>query len=243
MYNNFRDVLQDTAKYLKENGKVVKPLKWQAIDVPIGMWEIFNYSFTCKVSDNIEELKEQIKPDLPWADVHFLERVCGHPINPPPSYLIWPYYKQDENWRRVDNKFSHTYPERMWTPQKQGIRYRYGNLEDVVRLLSVDPYTRQAFLPIWFPEDTGAAHGERVPCTIGYWFIHRDNTLNMMYPIRSCDFRRHLKNDIYLACRLLIWVLEKLKNEDIYYWKYIRPGTLSMQIWNLHVFEGEQNFI
>ncbi len=242
MYNNFQDVLKDTARYLKENGKIVKPHKWQAIEAILGMWEVFNYAFTCKISEDIDELKKQIQPNLPWADIHFKERVGGEPLNPPPSYSLWPYYRQDENWRRVDKKFSHSYPERMWTPKLQGIRYKYGDLKDVITLLSSDPYTRQAFLPLWFPEDTGAVHGERVPCTIGYWFIHRDNNLSIIYPIRSCDFRRHLRNDIYLACRLLLWVLNELRKEDKY-WNNIKPGTLTMQIWNLHVFEGEQNFI
>lgn len=242
MYDDFSLVLKDTAEKLKTEGSLVKPNKWQAIDAPLGMWEILNHSFTCKIANDLTVLQEQIKPDLPWADVHFMERTSGYPLNPPPSYMIWPYYKQDENWRRVGNKFSHSYPERMFPPYTTGIRYDYGNLNDVVDMLVKDPYTRQAFLPIWFPEDTGATHGERVPCTIGYWFIHRDNQLSMVYPIRSCDFRRHFKNDIYLASRLLLWVLDQLKEKDSY-WESVEPGTLTMQIWNLHVFEGEQNFI
>jgi hypothetical protein len=46
-----------------------------------------------------------------------------------------------------------------------GIRYNYGDLNDVVDLLARSPATRQAVLPVWFPEDTGAVHGERVPCS------------------------------------------------------------------------------
>ena len=30
---------------------------------------------------------------------------------------------------------------------------------DVIDLLEREPFTRQAYLPIWFPEDTGAFHG------------------------------------------------------------------------------------
>ena len=162
-------------------------------------------------------------------------------MNPAPSYEWWPYYKQDNKWR-PDGKFSHTYPERMWTPPLDGIRYLSGNLGDVLMLLLKDPMTRQAFLPLWFPEDTGAVHGERVPCTIGYWFIHRGDTLDLFYPIRSCDFRRHFKNDIYLAVRLVQWVLERLRTYSSY-WDNIKPGTITMQVWNLHVFEGEEKLI
>jgi hypothetical protein len=65
-----------------------------------------------------------------------------------------------------------------------------------------EPFTRQAFLPIWYPEDTGSVHGERVPCTIGYHFIRRGDWVHVVYYIRSCDFFRHFRDDI-------IFVLEK----------------------------------
>lgn len=242
MYTDFAEVIADTGSLLKRYGSVVKANKWQARDVSLGMWEVLNHMFICEVNPDIEELKKQIKPSLPWADEHFAERVSGLPLNPPPSYVNWPYYKQDEKWK-VGDKFSHSYPERMWPPLTIGIRYAYGDLGDLIQLLLDDPYTRQAFLPIWFPEDTGAVHGERVPCTIGYYFILRNNRLNMIYPIRSCDYRRHFRNDIYMACRLLLWVLDELKESDPGTWRDVKPGTLTMQIWNLHVFEGEQNFI
>lgn len=240
--SRFEVIKSDLALNIKSRGTVAKPKKWQAIDTPIEMVEIFNVGFEYDFPKSVEELREAVKPDLPWADDHFEERVGGLPLNPPPSYQHWPYYKQDANWRRVDNKFSHSYPERMWTPKIDGIRYPYGDLEDVVDLLVSDPLTRQAFLPIWFPEDTGAVHGERVPCTIGYWFYHRNNKLNIVYPIRSCDFRRHFKNDVYMACRLAIWVLEELKKKDNY-WEDVTPGSLTMNIFNLHIFKGEENFI
>lgn len=241
MFLSFAEVLKDARDKLVNEGNVVSPNQWQARKLDIKMWELFDYSFKCKIPHTLEDLVDDVKPDLPWANVHFDERICGYPINPAPSYQMWPYYKQDEKWR-VGGKFSHTYPERMWTPRLSGIRYEYGNLEDVVNLLNKDPFTRQAFLPMWFPEDTGATHGERVPCTIGYWFIHRENELSMYYPIRSCDFRRHFKNDIYMACRLLMWMLDRLREYDSY-WNNINPGTLNMQVWNLHIFAGEEKVI
>lgn len=232
---------------LLSRGSVVKPKTWQARPVGIGMYEIFDFSFVADIPLSLEELREQVKPNLPWADDHFMERVSGQPLNPAPSFQWWPYYKQDEKWR-IGDKFSHTYPERMWPRvidgrDMQGVRYRYGDLQDVVNLLHRDPMTRQAFLPIWFPEDTGAAHMERVPCTIGYWFIHRGDTIDLYYPIRSCDYRRHFRNDIYMACRLLDWVIKKLYDLDPTYWSNVNPGKLHMQIWNLHVFEGEERVI
>ncbi len=242
-YNNATEAIETAGELLKSFGKVCRPKKWQAIDVNIGMWEIFNLNMSIPIPTEKWSWAEDVKPSLPWADDHFIERVSGKPLNPPPSYKDWPHYRNDEDWRRVDGKFSHSYPERMWAPQDiMGIRYRYGNLRDLIDLMRDDPHTRQAFLPIWFPEDTGAHHGERVPCTIGYWFIHRGDKLDMYYPIRSCDYRRHFRNDIYMAGRLVQWMLYQLQMEDKY-WDKVLPGDLNMQVWNLHVFEGEQNFI
>jgi hypothetical protein len=238
---NLKEAIEFAAWTLKNEGQTVRPKTWQARPVELGMHEVFDFSFKAPIPHTIEELVDLVKPDLPWADEHFGERVSGEPMNPAPSYVRWPYYKQDEKWR-PGGKFSHTYPERMWTPELEGIRYKYGNLGDVVNLLQRDPMTRQAFLPIWFPEDTGATHGERVPCTIGYWFIHRDDHIDLYYPIRSCDYRRHFKNDIYMACRLLMWVLDELRGLDPY-WNDVKPGELHMQVWNLHVFEGEERLI
>lgn len=237
----YRMVEQAREKLIKE-GQIIKPKKWQARPISIGMYEVLNVFLEAQVPQDQESLIKQITPDLPWAEEHFQERVCGKPLNPAPSFERWPYYKQDEKWR-TDGKFSHTYPERMWVPTNlDGVRYKYGNLKNLIKSLVDDPHTRQAFLPIWFPEDTGAAHGERVPCTIGYWFIHRGDSLHLNYPIRSCDFRRHFRNDIYMACRLLQWVLDELRKFD-QYWNKVTPGKLNMQIWNLHVFEGEEKII
>lgn len=241
-YRDFSIPIHLAGKELKEKGKVVYPKKWQATQIDRGMREIFNYEFTCQISSSIKKLKKQIEPDLPWSDKHFKERVSREPLNPPPSYIDWPYYQDDKKWRTEGEKFSHSYPERIWTPEIQGIRYRHGNLDDVIDLLLSDPLTRQAFLPMFFPEDTGAHHGERIPCSIGWQFFHRDDKLSIFYPIRSCDYRRHFRNDIYMAARLTLWVLEELRKRDNY-WDDIHPGTLTMQIWNLHCFEHEERFL
>lgn len=110
--------------------------------------------------------------------------------------------------------FTHSYQERFW-PRNLGfgIRYRWGDLDDVVTLLRRYPTTRQAYLPIFNSEDTGTHHGGRVPCTLGYGFMRRDPFFNVWYTIRSCDAIRHFRDDVYLAGRLAQWVLAELKWE------------------------------
>ena len=184
-----------------------------------------------------------IKPDLPWADDHFAERVSGIPHNPPPSEAWWPHATSNDTFKTAGDKFSHTYPERFWPIQagtknfekpNMGIRFRYGDLNDLIKLLVKEPLTRQAYLPIFFPEDTGAHHGQRIPCTLGYHFIRRGDYLHVVYYIRSCDFVRHFRNDIYLTVRLLLWVLEQTK------WQNVSPGTFVMHVTSLHCFVNDK---
>jgi thymidylate synthase len=122
--------------------------------------------------------------------------------------------------------------------QLLGIRYRYGDLSDVVRLLVRNPLTRNAYLPVWFPEDTGVVHGGRTPCSIGYLFRMRGDKLSVFYDIRSCDFVRHFQDDVYLTIRLLLWVLAQARSQDKK-WDAIKPGTFTMHIGSFHIFAAD----
>ena len=241
-YKHLRQGLTQARDQLLKEGQLFHPHNWQARTAQVGMVEILNFSFAAQMPSTVEALVKDLEPDLPWAELHFAERVSGYPLNPAPSYMVWPYYKHDELWKVQGDKFSHTYPERFWVPHLEGVRYTYGNLGDLLDLLERDPTTRQAFLPMWFPEDTGAAHGERVPCTIGYHFQLRDNKLHMYYPMRSCDYRRHMKNDLYMATRMTQWLIEMLSERNPL-WKDVTPGTLQFNCYNLHIFEGEERVI
>jgi hypothetical protein len=237
--------------------EIVRKFHYEADNVPVGHWqgqdlpldklpafvsrEIFNHSFCYQIPVGLTMLKLQIEPNLPWADEHFGERVSGIPYNPAPSYVRWPFWQaSSEQTKEVDGKkFSHTYPERFWPPGLMGIRYTYGTLDAVVNLLTRQPLTRQAYLPIWFPEDTGVSHEGRVPCTLGYHFMQRGGQLHIIYPIRSCDFFRHFRDDAYMACRLALWVLEELKLKSPKNWESVTIGTLTMHLFSLHIFRGE----
>lgn len=195
--------------------------------------------------------KDAIRPNLPWAEDHFQERVSGQPLNPAPSHKWWPFARAD-NAEHTDRygRFSHTYPERMWPKRANpeeiaqlrglehteincGIRYAYGDLDDLVHQLKNEPFTRQAFLPIWFPEDTGAVFGGRVPCSIGYHFIRRNGALDCQYFMRSADILRYFVDDAYLSIRLTQWICDRLQ------WTCY-PGRLTMFISNLHAFMSDE---
>jgi thymidylate synthase len=121
----------------------------------------------------------------------------------------------------------------------RGIRYEYGDLNDVVEMLATEPDTRQAYLPIFFPEDTGMRNPTRKPCTLGYHFILRHGYFHITYYMRSCDFYRHFRDDCYLTVRLHLWVLDRLRKADPATWGNVKLGFYIMHITSLHMFTND----
>jgi hypothetical protein len=226
------------------------PHTCKAQEVPVSTWhakptdmpsiELAFVNYEVYIPPTKELLVAAVKPNLPWAEDHFQERVSGDPLNPPPSEAYWPFAVKGNEAHKADQVFSHTYPERYW-PKKagyaykefphRGIRYDYGDLEDVITLLSRDLLTRQAYLPVWFPEDTGAVDGQRVPCSLGYHFLVRQEKLYCTYVMRSCDFLRHWADDMYLTARLMQYVAECIM---------VSVGSMICQISSLHIFAGDK---
>lgn len=241
-----------TLRYMmKKRGAAVMTEAWQGVSTAnrpdLETRELLNVRVTVPVPEgDLDVLRAACAPNLPWADDHFLERVCGQPLNPPPSWAWWPW-AGSANKFRTGEKFNHTYPERYWPKYAErlpqlapvyGIRGYYGDLHDVVSLLVAQPHTRQAYLPIFFPEDTGVGDGGRKPCTLGYQFILRDQKLHCFYPMRSCDLVRHYSDDVYLTMRLMLWVIEQCASQSEP-WRQVTPGSLTMHMTSLHVFVND----
>jgi hypothetical protein len=263
LHVNFEKAINFTLNCFRTGAADVHTEKWQSIDISkrpeAAMKELVNVSFEIaapfKNGADLDIYRQQIQPNLPWADRHFeLERVSGQPINPGVTWREWPYSLSADKFRTEGELFSHTYAERYWPKRagravvgkdgsstssvNRGIRYDYGDLNDVVELLAEEPLTRQAYLPIFFPEDTGVVHGERVPCTLGYHFMMRNNRLNVSYFIRSCDLVRHFRDDLYLTVRLQLWILEQLKRKGDK-WEDVEPGNFSFWCGSLHCFTND----
>lgn len=264
--------IEDLYDVFQYDAQLVQPTRWQGQDVSsrpeASMMEMLhvNLEFPIRYSGRfLEAYRQDIKPNLPWADNHFEERVCGYPINPGIEWANWPWGVNAEKSLDKNGMFNHNYMERYWPkragqvegptktglewaekeasqwvseqfPPNQGIRHRYGDLAGLVRSLASEPDTRQAYLPVWFPEDTGDAHTGRKPCTLGYHFIMRNNKLDVVYYLRSCDFAHHFRDDMYLTVRLLLWVLEECKRINLEAWDQVRPGKMVVQITSLHMF-------
>lgn len=243
----FPKLYYSLAHALVNRGAMVEATRWQSQSIEgkdeMTPKEMTHVSFDMKIPEGVQQLQTLVEPNLPWAEDHFLERVSGEPLNPAPSEAWWPFAVKGNEAHKVGNVYSHTYPERIWSKraghmaqildyERMGIRFPIGDLDDVVRLLAQEPTTRQAYLPIWFPEDTGVTHGQRVPCTLGYHFLMRRGRLDITYYMRSCDFVRHFRDDVYMAARLCQWVAREIDNNIV-------PGSLNMHISSLHIFRGD----
>jgi Thymidylate synthase len=253
-YPNFSLATKKASDLLRDYSYSVHPHHWQGIDVATRpeaeMREILNHSFQVSLGwcEDLDVWRRDIGPNLPWADLHFEEeRVSGEPINPGETWKIWPYGHSADKFRDATGQYNHSYAERYWPrfagswlddgsygDGHHGIRYRYADLKDLVEQLVQDPLTRQAYLPVWFPED--GSHHDRKPCTLGYHFIMRNNNLNCTYYIRSCDFMRHFRDDIYLTLRLQLWILDRLREADAETWNRVHVGMFTMHIVSLHIF-------
>lgn len=252
--------------------------KWQGVDISkrpeMASYELMNYTFTHDLQGNgdLQHWRDDVQPNLPWADDHFEERVCGKPINPGVEWANWPWGHSASKFLDDTGMFNHNYMERYWSkyagkaaePTKtaeefvrsheqfredvgydlreqgvrRGIRNEYGDLTDLVQSLARNPLSRQEWFPIFHPEDVGEVVGGRKPCSLGYQFWVRGQRLHVYYPLRSCDFFRHMQDDIYLTIRLLIWVLNRCREIDEA-WFDVHPGTFTMHCTSLHVFAND----
>lgn len=276
IYPNFAKAIEQASHFLQYRSHLVHSARWQGSDIAnrpeMATHEVTHCAFSVDLTGHefdLDAYRDDIKPNLPWADDHFEERVCGYPINPGTEWANWPYGKSAAAFLDSNGKFNHNYMERYWPKlagriyeptedanhfkailerdfisppiAHRGISYDYGDLWDVVTLLANDPYTRQAYLPVWFPEDTGGG-SKRAPCTIGYHFLMRDGKLDISYHIRSCDFVRHFRDDLYLTARLVIWVIQQARRLDPR-WDVVEPGRFNMQIGSLHVFRNDYQML
>lgn len=236
--------ITNIARILDKFGVEVKQENWQGTSSPDNTIEVRDAFLTMEVPSSSQELAMLTGADLPWAEEHFQERISGEVMNPGFSYRRWPWYRADHDDEafRFNGLFSHTYMERMsagfyWEQQGgSGTRYPVGGYHDIVQRAKDDPSSRQLYLSIWHPEDQSNTEKRRLPCSLGYHFLVRNNTVNCTYFIRSCDAVRHFKNDIYLTARLVQDFTSRLGD------KY-EVGQLSMWIGSFHVFKAEKGLL
>lgn len=265
-FQSFTEARRVLTDMLMTEAPPVKTERWQGVPVNTDTFELYDVNFSVDLHgiDNLEHWALDTKANIPWADDHFAERVGGEPLNPGVQWKNWPWNRSAANFV-TQGRFNHNYMERLWPkfarrtedgslpaaigirryPEsdcrpKFGIAHGYGDLWDLVELLAREPFTRQAYIPLFFPEDTGISDGGRKVCTLGYHVMRRGNKCSIWYPLRSCDMIRHWPDDCYLAVRLLLWIIGRCRELNPASWGQVVPGEYGMHMTSLHIFASDR---
>lgn len=144
---------------------------------------------------------EKLSEALNWANQEFAERTSPMHVNPGEAWI-----HRSSVWQEFlhDGKFGYSYNER-FRPQ----------LERVIKELEVHPSSRQAILEIHNNLlDIGSMGGiSRIPCSMHYQILIRDEKVDLIYIMRSTDFLTHFGFDNWLAIRMQSYVAHKLKRK------------------------------
>ena len=164
---------------------------------------------------------------LQFLRQEFKEWVAKKYINPGKAWKE--YSERWESFLNADGKVDYSYNERI-----QGC----SQLENVIKTLAETPYTRQAYIEIYqaaIDSHRMMEDGRMVPCILGYHFTQIEHDLNMTVMARSIDANNCLMNDIWLADRLLNYVVEMINRRFEYSAaKKITEGSITFMISNLH---------
>lgn len=172
--------------------------------------------------------KENSDQILKYCQQEIKDRCSGKPLNPGNSYKIRP-----DMWNKFlenDHKFSYQYAERFWTNNQ---------FETVINILKKDKGTRQAVLSVWNPSldmvENKLGGGNRIPCSLNYQFLIRNDKLHCIYSMRSNDALGHHVIDLYVATGLMEYVVKRLKKV----YPNLKVGSLTYMCGSFHVFHWD----
>ena len=169
-------------------------------------------------ADNIEKYCEQ----------ELLDRVNREGLNPGHSYKIRLDLWQSLMSKKDGEKFDYTYSER--------INF-HNQLDNAIASLKEDEHSRRAMVMIFKPEDTDESMGfaTRIPCSISYQFVIRNNKLMVIYYIRSNDYFKHFAIDIWLANAMQEYIVEQLKET----YPKLKVGSLNYYCGSFHAYNED----
>src|SRR4030042_5857902 len=199
IYSDPIEMYDEVGRDLWEMGIKVHPKTMQdkliEDDLDYETLELRSYVYQINIKFNfikVEEMVRHANGNVNYCLSEFTERICLGKINPGISYKymnhIWDEYLHN-------GKFSYTYNER-YSDQ----------LELLVKTLKNDQNTRQAIMTVYdHHDDQNYAGGkQRIPCSLYYQFLIRENKLDCIYTMRSCDYLLHFPHDVYLTKKLMV---------------------------------------
>ena len=158
------------------------------------------------------------------------DRVDRRGLNPGNSYKIrmdlW--QKLMSKGKRDVDQFDYTYSER--------INY-VRQLDNAIAALKDDIHTRRAMIMIFQPEDTMESMGyqTRIPCSISYQFLIRNNKLMILYYIRSNDYFKHFAIDIWLTHAIQEYICPQLQGT----YPGLKVGPLNYYAGSFHAYNED----
>jgi thymidylate synthase len=192
--------------------------------------ELIGVSFT--ISKPLEKRKEMLEFIFKneadkieeYCKQEFKDRISKYPLNPGNSYKI-----RQDMWQKFmieDNlKFDYTYSERL--------NKKWGK---VVQTLNEDKHSRQAVVQIFESYDLNNTGGDtRIPCSLNYSFVIRNNRLYLIYHMRSNDYFGHFPIDIWLAAESIGFLTNKLKDK----YRDLKTGSLIYFCNSLHAYNWD----
>lgn len=251
IYTDCRELMSEMGRDLWEMGQIVKPKTYQnkVID---GNEDFITKELICKqyCLTSLDEAKYLFayigSPE--WAIAEFGERVQFPAINPGEAYQLRP-----EMWEQflVNGKLDYTYGERF----NQLVQYNGSNtslLMAIAKQLAHDPDTRKAILPVYgvhreqlidkeyctLDIDRMDGHA-RIPCSMYFDFLLRNGKLNICYHQRSSDFVQHFGNDVFLAWKLMQYMVKLINDISGDESDVIEEGYLYHTIDSLHSYQKD----
>lgn len=231
IYQDPFEMYSEEKRNLHEMGIVVRPKTMQdktvAGDPAYETLEVSPAVFSILDGSERDVWLQERGGNLNWAYREFAERVAGffagYGTNPGDAWRyranVWQEYLHD-------GRFAYTYSERL-APQ----------LSRVVDRLRDDPDTRQAVMPVYSAADVDYLGGvRRVPCSMHYQFLIREDALEAIYVMRSSDFATHFIYDIWMALELQTWMAQRVtegRAEGVF------PGKLTFFSGSLHLYRRD----
>jgi len=170
--------------------------------------ELMGYSYMLSSWDDqsLDRLMDYNNNNLVWGKAEALERLGllrGYRYYPNPGHAWMINERSQKFWEKYirDGFLSYSYGER-W---QQQIPY-------VIQELEKYPNTRQAIITMYDRHEDMHNWGgrDRVPCSLTYQFLLRDDKLSLIYSERSCDFIKFFSTDVYTSIILLDFIADRI---------------------------------
>lgn len=172
--------------------------------------------------------KEESDNILDYCQAEFEDRTCGKPLNPGNSYKVRLDLWQGLMAKKDGEKFDYTYSERINSN---------GQLDNAIAALKEDIHSRRSIISIWDPKDSCdvAGFNTRVPCSISYQFLIRNNKLMVLYYIRSNDYFKHFVIDIWLTHAIQEYIRQQLLED----YPSLKCGSLNYYGGSMHAYNED----